>query len=470
MPNRSIVYGKYPMLRNSPIKSIMTSVGCPFACSYCYAPVRNKMYGKFTHKQRSVDDIVREAIEARDRYGVKMFYLQDDIFGFKLPWLREFSRRWKEEVDVPFHCQIRLELTEGAVGDERLELFAAAGCTGITLAIESGDAFLREHVLHREMTDELILEGCAKIRLRGMTLRTEQILAVPFSNLETDLSTLDLNNRIGPEMTWTSILAPYGGTEMGEVSKTFGFYGGSNDDLEEEFFRRSVMRHSKTAKKVIEPVVRAMVQANKALERTSRHKKSPLQRLEAREVAPLVMEILVRDERDGFSRKHLPGPKPLCTIQFMGPEENDRYADQTVILQRLFMWFALLPGARDLAKNYLTLPREGLTWKKLGEVTKEHFENIGKGKEAERWVDELTQALGCQSRGELPDVVRDNPYYFVFFPSSADFAKHVVELGVVHESAEPGFQFDKLGHVARHWLFARSLYKVEKSTKPIASH
>ncbi|MBI2025336.1 radical SAM protein [Candidatus Kaiserbacteria bacterium] len=470
LPNRSIVYDKYPVLRDSPIRSMITSVGCPFTCSYCYAPEWNKMYGGFHHTQRSVDDIVREGVEIRDRWGAKMIYLQDDIFGFDYKvWLPEFARRWKEEVGIPFHCQIRLELTRYRAGDERLDLFVEAGCTGITLAIESGDAFLREHVLHREMTDELILDGCDKIRSRGMTLRTEQILAVPFSSLETDLSTLDLNNRIGPEMAWTSILAPYGGTEMGDVAKAFGYYKGDNDDLEEEFFRRSVMRHSKTAKNAIEPVVREMVESNKAMERANRHSKSPLRRLEAREVAPLVMEVSIRDERDEFSRKHLRGPKPLCTIEFMDDEENDRYADQIVILQRLFMWFSLVPVAMDLAQKYVMLPREEWTWKKLGQVASEHFEAIGKGSDAARWVQELIRAFGCCSLDELPDVVRDNPYYFVFFPSSAEFAKHVVESGVVQESAEPGFQFDKIGHVARHWLFARSLYKVEESTKPIAS-
>ena len=468
MPNRSLVYDKYPILRKSPIKSIMTSVGCPFACSYCYAPVRNRMYGKFTHKQRSVDDIIREGIEIRDRWGVKMIYLQDDIFGFKRPWLREFSRRWKKEVGIPFHCQIRLELTEGTVGDERLDLFVAAGCTGITLAIESGDAFLREHVLHRPMPDELIVEGCAKVQSRGMTLRTEQILAVIFSNLETDLSTLDLNNRIRPEMAWTSILVTYGGVEIGDVASALLFYDGDHNKIKEEFFRRSVLRHSQTAKDVIRPVVERMVQEDKRLNRINHPEGTPLQRLQGREVRPGIVEVSVRDERDAFSKKHLPGPKPLCTIEFMVDDENDRYVDQNAILQRLFMWFSLVPRARDLAERYLTLPQEEWTWARFGQVAEEHFVMIGEGERAKKWVVELTDAYGCQSQDELPSVVRNNPYYFVFFPSSAEFAKHVVESGVVNESAEPGYQFDKLGHVARWWLFARSLYKIESASPPIA--
>lgn len=469
MPDRRIVYDKYAVLRNSPIRSMITSVGCPFTCSYCYAPEWNKMYGGFKHTQRPVDDVIREGVEIRDHWGANMVYLQDDIFGFDYKvWLAEFARRWKEEVNIPFHCQIRLELTRSSAGDSRLDRFVEAGCTGITLAIESGDAFLREHVLHREMSDELILEGCAKVRSRGMTLRTEQILAVPFSNLDTDLSTLDLNNRIGPEMAWTSILAPYQGTEMGDVARAFGYYKGDNDDLKELFFDRSVMRHSKTAKEVIESVVRKIVKENEALERSARHHKSPLERMETREIAPLAVEVWMRDEHGDFSREHLPGQKPLCTIEFMDDDENNRYADQIVILQRLFMWFSFVPRARDLAERYVLLPREEWTWQRLGEIAKEHFDTIGRSEDARRWVWELTKALGYRSQDELPDILRLNPYYFVFFPSSAEFARHVVESKAVSETAEPGRQFDALGGVARRWLFARLLYQIEPASPPLA--
>jgi radical SAM superfamily enzyme YgiQ (UPF0313 family) len=472
MPNRAVVYDKYPILRDSPIRSIMTSVGCPYTCSYCYAPEWNEMYGGFKHTQRDVEDIIQEGVEIRNRFGAEMVYFQDDIFGFDRAWLREFARRWKAEVGIPFHCQIRLELTRHNAGDERLDLFVEAGCTGITLAIESGDAFLREHVLHREMTDELILEGCAKIRSRGMTLRTEQILAVPFSNLSTDLSTLHLNNLISPEMAWTSILAPYGGTEMGGVSSAFGYYAGDNDDLAEVFFDRSVMRHSSTAREVIEPVVAAIVAADKSIDRAKRSKKRPLERLEAIATdVPLVRSVVFVDERDAFAKKHLPGPKrdPLCTIEFLDDDANDRYADQIVVLQRLFMWFSLIPEARRAAESYLTLPKEAWTWSALGKVMKEHFEAIGKGEQAAQWVSELLSGLGVASLDDAPQIVRENPYYFVFFPSSVEFARHVEESGAVNSEEVPGRQFDALGGVARRWLFARSLYKVEHSSPPIAS-
>lgn len=444
--NREIVYNKYPVLRASKIKSIITSLGCPFTCSYCYAPVWNGMYGGFKHIQRSVDDIIQEGLEIKNQWGAEMVYFQDDIFGYSLKWLAEFSKRWLKEVGIPWHCQIRLELTQGKAGDRRLDIFKQGGCTGITLAMESGDPFLREHVLRRPMADSLIIEGCAKIKSRGLTLRLEQILAIPFSNLETDLLTLRLNNIINPEMAWTSILAPYMGTFMGELVNKFIFYNGNNDDINPLFFDRSVLRHSKNAREVIEIAV-------------TKTKQSLLQ-MKTKINNPLSIDI--------FSSKKNGDKDEVYRIDLMDDIENNYYVDQIIVLQRLFMWFSLVPKGDLLAKFFVTLSREEWTWEKLGFITEGHFKSIGLETDSQKWILELVECFGVESRDELPEVVRDNPYYFVFFPSSAEFAKFVMENNIVDKTEIPGRQFDKLSGVARSWLFDTSLYKVIPSKKPIA--
>jgi len=199
VPNRKVVYERYAHLADSPIKSIMCTVGCPFSCSYCYAPENNRLYGGFKLSSRTVDDVINEAVYIRDNWPLQLIYMQDDIWGFNINWLEEFASKWPRKVGIPIHCQIRLELTEGETGNRRLDLFRQAGVTGITLAVEHGNEWMRRFVLHRAMSDELIYEGIQKIKSRGFTLRTEQIYAVSLSDVWSDLEILKLNVNLNPE-------------------------------------------------------------------------------------------------------------------------------------------------------------------------------------------------------------------------------------------------------------------------------
>lgn len=406
VPDREAVYQAYPALGQSPIKSIIASVGCPFRCTYCYAPRANRDHGGFELNCRPVDDIVEEA-RALLHWPTKMVYFQDDIFGFNLDWLAEFVAKWKEKVGLPWHCQIRLELTQDV---RRLELFKEGGCTGITLAIESGNDFLRRYVLRRGMPDDLIVEGCRKIQRLGFRLRTEQILAVPFSDIQTDIETLELNCRINPDVAWSSILAPYGGTEMGTIAERFGFYSGNNDDLTETFFDRSVLRHAAGGRRSIEDWVRGQEQHD-----------NPLMRLRAAD------GDLVEDS--GGVVGHL---------RYLDKDSNNRYADQTVMLHRLFYWLARDRKGFGFARHVLRWPSYHWNWHMIGWSAQMFFGD-------------------CYPRLDLPSWAVQNPHYFRVMPDGLALAQKMVAAGIpeIHEPAE---QWKAIATVTRHWLYDRALY------------
>ena len=446
-PDRRLVYNDYPELGENPIKSIIASVGCPFQCSYCYAPCYNNMYGGFELNLRPIDEVIAEALAIKERWPVQMIYFQDDIFGFNMPWLREFVKKWHEQVKIPWHCQIRLELTRDT---ERLELFRAGGCTGITLAIESGNDFLRQFVLFRPMEDELIVEGIRKIQRLGFSLRTEQILAVPFSDIGTDVQTLELNNRLRPEMAWTSILSPYGGTNMGTIAKQFLFFDKDNDTLNDTFFNRSVLHHSRDGIASIQPSI---------LKSMANRLDNPLLRMNAKKNGGLKADIYL-GKTDGTN-------VPLCTIKYLTEEENERYCDQTVVLQRLFDWLSHVPHGSQLATKILSLQKDEWSWKKIGSLTEEHLRGEGYENRMTGWKQRLADGMHC-TPNELPKGIDENPYYFCFFPSSGEFARKFLNDGFFNI---PSFweQLNFAGREVRYWLYSKSLYKLERSEPPIAA-
>lgn len=447
-PAREVVYREYPELGSSPIKSIFASVGCPFFCTYCYAASFNQMHGGFKLTVRLVDDVIAEAQAILSRWPLKMVYFQDDIFGYSIPWLEEFTEKWRTQVGIPFHCQIRLELVNQASGDRRLDLFKRAGCSGITLAIESGDEFLRDQVLFRHMHGNIIEEGCRKILARGMTLRTEQILAVPFSDVTTDLGTLGLNNRINPTMAWTSILAPYGGTDMGTIATNFGFYGGNNDDLAETFFDRSVLHHVDGGPRDIKRVI-------------SRFQFGPKSR------ALLQMRVA---KRDGDNRATIIHQEKgvVGELTFLDEAANSQYCSNTVRLQRHFMWLAKVPEAELLGKKLLAVPAPDWSWKHMGKVTEEHLRHVGTQPDRfDQWKKELASQMGLSGTKQLPRLVSDNPCYFVFFPEAATLIDSLIRQKVFEEDSFTETE-KRLGSIMRRHLFHYGLYQIEKARSPIA--
>ncbi|MDI6760939.1 MAG: hypothetical protein QMD05_08930, partial [Candidatus Brocadiaceae bacterium] len=66
----------------------------------------------------------------------------DDIFALREDeWLEEFSEKYPKEVGLPFHCLVRADiLTEGML----LKL-KKAGIQSISMSIEAGNEFVREH-------------------------------------------------------------------------------------------------------------------------------------------------------------------------------------------------------------------------------------------------------------------------------------------------------------------------------------
>jgi hypothetical protein len=318
------------------------------------------------------------------------------------------------------------------------------------LAIESGNDFLREFVLFRGMPDALIEEGIRRIQDRGLTLRTEQILAVPFSDIQTDIETLKFNVKLKPSMAWTSILQPYGGTNMGTIASKFGLWRGTNDDLDESFFDRSTLHHIQGGRAAIEPVARALKNGKES------------------SLLGMKVELLADDGRAKVFSKEFVGIgdmslDPACEISYLSPEENSRYCDQTAILQRNFDWFSKVPAGDELAARFVALPKDEWTWSTLGKMGEEHFVKQCGFDTVQLYTAQLMEGLG---EAALPAGIAENPYPFFVLPSGAEFARYLLDKKVL-EATDQKELFDAFGREVRYWLYGRALYKTEAATPPL---
>lgn len=237
-PDRNIAF-KYENINKGPIKHFIASRGCPFNCSYCFNESYYKIYeGKGNRVRfRSVDNLIGEISEVISSSPTKIVYFQDDTFILNRDWVTEFSIKYKEKINLPFHCHTRANL----VKEDIVKNLKSAGCYSVHLAAESGNDEIRRKVLNRNMSKKQILDSVNLFKKHDIKVMLQNMLGLPFSSLNNDFETLELNIQCQPDYAWASIFQPYPGTELGERCIREGLYRGDFSDISGNFFEESVL-------------------------------------------------------------------------------------------------------------------------------------------------------------------------------------------------------------------------------------
>ncbi len=216
------LYEKYREYRWTKTASIMTSIGCPYKCTYCFNHLNHKMRlkGDKVVRQRSVDNVIKEIKEVRKRYPhIEYITFRDDMLIHSTEWAKEFAEKYPREVGLPFHALMRPERITEEIGD----YLKKAGVHYVGTAVESGNDFLRNKVLNRPMTKEQILNGLKILHDRNIKYTIYNIIGVPGETLDTAMETWEINAKYRPTLADSFLLTPYPKTEIYEYSIAHGY-------------------------------------------------------------------------------------------------------------------------------------------------------------------------------------------------------------------------------------------------------
>ena len=157
--------------------SMMTSLGCPFNCSYCHIAdeVKGSISGEIGRFRIKSDDRVIEELKIlKDEIGVKQVFVEDDsIFGKKRRAIRLLNKVMDmdlEILDVNGVNVVHL-LKKGEPDEEVIELLKETGFTDIVLAFESAnDRIIRKWASNKWDVNNSnvrgLIESCKKYGLR----------------------------------------------------------------------------------------------------------------------------------------------------------------------------------------------------------------------------------------------------------------------------------------------------------------
>jgi anaerobic magnesium-protoporphyrin IX monomethyl ester cyclase len=189
--------------------SLMFSRGCPFKCTYCMSRkggIGNKV------RWKSPERSLIETKQLVTRFNPEEIYFDDDTFLKNPKWVRSFLHEYKKYIDRPYYCNARPEV----ITKELCKLLANTGCKAIGIGVESGSEHIRDKVLGRSMTNELIKTAFDYAHGAGLLAWSFNMIGLPGERLEDLESTIQLNNEIKTDYVRVSIYTPYPGTPLGD--------------------------------------------------------------------------------------------------------------------------------------------------------------------------------------------------------------------------------------------------------------
>ncbi len=199
---------------------ILLGRGCPYPCTYCvnhtFVKVLNNNTMKGYIRKNSVDFAISLIEQMLLKYnGIKHFNFEDDLFTVDREWLFEFLKKYKSlNTGRSFTCNNRVEICKKDV----LTMLKNAGCTSISMGIETGNEVLRKKVLKRNMSNNKIIEAFKMAKEVGLPVTTYNILGIPGETSKSIWELIELNRKVVPDQIGVSIFCPYPGTEIFDLA------------------------------------------------------------------------------------------------------------------------------------------------------------------------------------------------------------------------------------------------------------
>ncbi|MBI4651999.1 B12-binding domain-containing radical SAM protein, partial [Candidatus Desantisbacteria bacterium] len=217
--DRELLY-QYGIKKDQPIKTHITSRGCPFSCTYCYAPAWKALYpGNFNFfRQQSPQRVIQEIEHIKKQAVLKFLIFEDDIFTYSKKWLRVFGELYKKHVKIPYWVYTHVKVIDAEVAD----ILAESNCRIVGMGIESASFHIRSKILNRDMSNDEIIQACNLLKKKKIKICLGNIMGIPGTQLSDDINTLRFNIIINPDLPVASILYPFPGMDILKLVKKNG--------------------------------------------------------------------------------------------------------------------------------------------------------------------------------------------------------------------------------------------------------
>jgi radical SAM superfamily enzyme YgiQ (UPF0313 family) len=207
----------YGATRALPPAGLLSSRGCPAACTFCSNNVTGRKF-----RYRGAESVAAEVRLLRERFGLTAFSFFDDSFAVGQRRVRELCEALRAAGPVHWTCTAHPAHLDRAT----LAEMKRAGCGGVDLGMESGDPEMLVQI-GKGVTVERVLDVLAWCRELGLHTVVNLMFGWPDeSDAELD-ATIAFMERAAPlagGFNARGVVVPYPGTELYERHHArFGF-------------------------------------------------------------------------------------------------------------------------------------------------------------------------------------------------------------------------------------------------------
>ncbi len=246
-PEREIIYDEEPYLKVMKYRMFLSGRGCPYRCTYCHNHLFNDRFkgsGSII-RRKSVDYFIEEIRQVNIKYKPFLMVMQDDTFILDKAWLLNFCDRYRRIINKPFVCNIRANI----VDEDIVRALKEGGCVCCNWSIESGNDYIRNKILKRNMTREQIIRTADLLNKYGIRHRIGNLIGVPNETYDNVKETIELNIRCKPNFALANTLIPFPGLDITDYAVKSGWLCPEQlDNLPEVTSSMSVLNFSSSEK------------------------------------------------------------------------------------------------------------------------------------------------------------------------------------------------------------------------------
>lgn len=190
--------------------NIMTSLGCPFECTFCAS---RTVHGR-KMRYKSVENVVNEVRLLHEKYGVTLIMPEDDLFtANKKRTLQLLAALRKLEIPG-FRMQFPVALSVNTLSYELIDALVESGMDVASLAIESGSEHVQNNIINKGVDLAKARQWVAYLRGKKIPVRCSFILGFPGETKAQMNESIEFAAGLGADWYDFFVATPLAGSEM----------------------------------------------------------------------------------------------------------------------------------------------------------------------------------------------------------------------------------------------------------------